>query len=499
MALFDEARVDATPLLVAWNQLAVENERVGNYHAAANFWDTYGKMLTGRRDIYQQHRTDMEANTQWKSPAAQEFYGRVDAGVTSIDSWQPAALPGVATKFRAAADAIGPAFQTVNENRDMLSGNGSVWTRFLQSGGGEIPTFRMEGNTVVVSPAGHEAWARQLIGDAERTANEVAGRFTDVLAEMDRTMRNHQEWKGPIRAQVADPRRGGPRGGPGGPSAPGGPGGGPPPGGPGGPGADKPGETPGGPAGPGSTPDTGAPGGPSPAGDPTAGDPGTPDTPGTTPPPMTSDPELAGTPTATLNPTSNPTSNPALNPLPGSTPSTSIPPSSLPGGNLSTTPVPFTPVSSARPPLPGGLPNRADSTVDGLRGTVPGQSVPAAAEQQVRPRGGTPAGSSSSTGAGFYPPMMPMYPPQGGGSGSGIRPGEAEFAGGPIRHNGGRESWRAGLRPDLLGRADERDDEPQPVQPVANGEVLDEELWQVPGAAPATPPEPQQRRGRSWP
>jgi hypothetical protein len=98
--------------------------------------------------------------------------------------------------------------------------------------------------------------------------------------------------------------------------------------------------------------------------------------------------------------------------------------------------------------------------------------------------------------------MMPMMPPpggMGGGAGGGVKPGEAEFAGGPTRHIRGRDSLRAGLRSQLLGRTGEYDDDPEPQpRPPAGGEVLDEELWRVPDAAPVSPPEPPSRRGRSW-
>lgn len=96
-----------------------------------------------------------------------------------------------------------------------------------------------------------------------------------------------------------------------------------------------------------------------------------------------------------------------------------------------------------------------------------------------------------------------MVPPMGAGgaNGGGIKPGEADFAGGPIRQVGGRESWRAGLRPQLLGRGGDRDDEPAhlpPEEPLPTDDVLDEELWQVPGAAPVAPPESRPSRGRAW-
>lgn len=97
--------------------------------------------------------------------------------------------------------------------------------------------------------------------------------------------------------------------------------------------------------------------------------------------------------------------------------------------------------------------------------------------------------------------MMPPMMPGGGGVGAnGVKPGEAEFAGGPTRRVSGRDSWRAGLRSQLLGRTGEYDDEPPPpaMTAPAGGEVLDDELWQVADAAPVSPPEPQQRRGRSW-
>jgi hypothetical protein len=95
--------------------------------------------------------------------------------------------------------------------------------------------------------------------------------------------------------------------------------------------------------------------------------------------------------------------------------------------------------------------------------------------------------------------MPPMMPPGGGVGANGIKPGEAEFAGGPTRQVGGRDALRAGLRSQLLGRNGEYDDDPpRQLTPPVGGEVLDEELWQVPDVAPVSPPESQPRRGRSW-
>jgi len=207
------------------------------------------------------------------------------------------------------------------------------------------------------------------------------------------------------------------------------------------------------------------------------------------------DPSLAGMPTATL-PTNTPP--PALADF--------TPPSSLGAGPGSSTPTSFTPVST---PFTGGGPqarrdaadphgtNPRGSTVDGTRFATP--SGGGAGPQPV-PRNTVAGGGSSSGGPGFFPPMMPPMMPGGGGMGvGGIKPGEADFAGGPPRQVSGRDSLRAGLRSQLLGRTGDHDDEPSyPAASPAGGEVLDEELWQVPDAAPVSPPDTQPKRGRSW-
>jgi hypothetical protein len=535
MQPFGEARVDATRLIEAWKQLVRENELASSYYEAANFWDQYGELLTQRRDLYRRQRRELESNTQWRTPAASAFYERVDAGLASIDAWLKDGvslgggagtdknLPaGIARRFRTAADAIGPGFQRVNEIMDTVSGKGSVWERFLQSGGGEIPTFRLEGNTVVVNPPGYQTWVEQMIQEAETTALTVADNFRNVASAME--VVPDIKWLGPVRAMTPDATNTGPGpgagpGGPGGGPA-GGPGGGPaggpetPPGGPGaeqpgGPGAETPGgpgaETPGGPGaetpgGPGSTPDTGAeqpgaelPGGELPGSDPTSGT----DIPQLPP----TDPALAGTPSATLSPPV-PSSS-----LPGSTLGNPGSTTGLPGpvGTGPVSSVPFTPVGST-PLSPTGTPRtQPGSTVDGVRtGGVPGGpggsgGSGAPAGPSPLPRGGP---GTSTGGPGFFPPIVPPMFPGGGRGGAGeIRPGEAEFGGGPVRQAGKRESWRAGLRPQLLGRTSDPDDEPrhsEPILPVDTADVLDEELWQVPDAAPASPPEPPSRRGRTW-
>jgi hypothetical protein len=189
--------------------------------------------------------------------------------------------------------------------------------------------------------------------------------------------------------------------------------------------------------------------------------------------------------------------NPNLG-VPLSTPFTPI------GGNRDS-PSSFTPAGSPSGPIPAA---RAAPRA-GVEPLPPGRSAPVAGATgigapegpPVLSRGAMPAEPSTGTGSGFYPPMTPpMYPPSGGG-GSGVRPGEADPAGGPALRAGGRDSWRAGLRPQLQGRAGAGDDDQQrdfpPGYPVSRGEVLDEELWQVPDAAPPAPPEPRSQRGRS--
>lgn len=206
------------------------------------------------------------------------------------------------------------------------------------------------------------------------------------------------------------------------------------------------------------------------------------------------DPSLAGMPTATL-PTNTPP--PALADF--------TPPSSLGSSQGSSTPTTFTPVST---PFTGGPQARRDaagpqgtnprgSTVDGARFAAPsgGGEGP-----QPVPRNMVAGGGSSADGRSFFPPMMPPMMPGGGGMGAGgVKPGEADFAGGPPRQVSGRDSLRAGLRSQLLGRTGDHDDEPSyPAATPAGGEVLDEELWQVPDAAPVSPPDAQPKRGRSW-
>lgn len=529
MVTSDEEAVNATPHLVAWNQLAVENERAAAYGEAADFWRTYGELLAARREIYQTHRDHLLASSQWLTPAANAFYERVDMGLRSIDNWLNANLPDIATKFREAADLIGPKFQLVNENQGVLSGNVPVRNRTptgLRPGVAR-PEFRMEGDFVFARSGSRAEEALDLIRGSELAAKEVAAKFDELKTAMRRLQvanLQDQEWAGPVPATApsANPMSTGP-GGPGGPSGgptspspgPGGPGTAP--GGgpeaptapesmsdtaPGGPGADQPGaDQPGADAPGADVPGADVPG----ADQPGADLPGSPastvgpaavDDVGTSPLPP-SDPALAGMPNATLTAPTSTTTPTSASSLPGSMPSTSTG-----GGPTSTmSSIPFTPTGSptglaprgAQPPLSGPR----GSTVDGARGGLPGApggQVPGPGQSTV-PRGG-PAGTTA--GPGFYPPIMPPMGGGYGGAGSGIRPGEAEFAGGPIRRNSGPDSWRAGLRPQLLGRAGDQDDEPHEAPPPSAGDVLDEELWEVPGAAPATPPQPRRRHGGSW-
>ena len=153
--------------------------------------------------------------------------------------------------------------------------------------------------------------------------------------------------------------------------------------------------------------------------------------------------------------------------------------SPLPAG--SDTGTPFVPGSSVADtpratttPFPSGVPAQSTPRVRGTDASI----VDGPVESPV-PSRGAGQGATNSSGSGFYPPMMPpMYP--GGGMGSGgVRPGEAEFAGGPVRRVTGPATWLAGLRPQLRGRTGEPEEEPDPPEPPP-GDVLDEELWQVP-------------------
>jgi len=90
-----------------------------------------------------------------------------------------------------------------------------------------------------------------------------------------------------------------------------------------------------------------------------------------------------------------------------------------------------------------------------------------------------------------------MMPPMGGGGmgSGGVRAGEAGSRGGAALRPGGRDARRAALRPGLSGRAGDGEEKRAETFPPSDGNLLDEELWQVPGGAPIpAPPEPGRRR-----
>jgi hypothetical protein len=496
--------VDLSRFWPAWNAIDQERELVTYYAAARDFWGAYDTKLTLSRDNVTDLRRDMELYTNWTNlgrpeAASTAFYRRVNDGIGSVQAWLNGGTSTVRDRFNELATRLPEDVRMVDLHRETLLTQDKVVD--MTASRGPIAAFTtvkiVEGDGEVNVPVLRADAIRQAVEDTVRRHDELMVLFRQIVDDLDK-LPDNVTWAGPTTvAPEAAPGGGpgaGPGGGPGGPAAPGGPGAAPgamPGAGPDpaqesmpAPGADVPG------AGAGPADQTGAdvPGGDLPGGpavDPVTGDPNV-----TLP---TSDPALAGTPSATLSPT-------ALSPATPS-PSTLSPLSSnvSSGAGPTTSPFPLTPTGVS--PSPGGPLARRDgvgspgpgaSTVDSQRGaSVTGESP-------VRARGG-PAGSTGSTiGPGFYPPMVP---PMGGMAGrNGIRPGEADFAGGSVRQAGGRDSWRAGLRPQLLGRAGEPDDEPYqlpPVRTVSGDEVLDEELWQVPDAAPATPPEPP-RRGRSW-
>lgn len=550
--------VDLAPFWEAWDQIRQERVRLPAYTAAAEFWNSANTKLTGSADMIPRIRTDLEVNSRWGNPgdpgsASSAFYQLLDAGVRSIQGWLDADTDGLRRDFRLLADRLGTCFEVVQERRLWLLEQEKFARGSLLPRPEPIVPADLRGTVWVASSIAG------AVADAVRTGMELRDDLRTLfdtvrtrLAALPRT----QSWLGPATAAGAgpgdvavtgqpDPVPGGPGGagpagtgpagagpadGPANATAPGGPGAGPdaapppstpdsaarPPGG-GQPGGDQPGgELPGGAVpsgGPGRADsgidDTGI-------DDTGTGDTGTGDT-GMPRPPAT-DPELAGAPSATATPT--PTTPPG-----GSTsvPGAVGPPNIPTGGNLGPGPtgsaLPLTlPGPTATPtatPFPGGLPVRRDgaappppgtprnSTVDGPRfGAFPGGAV---VGETPAPRAG-PAGSDSGSESGgrngFYPPVMPPMLPPGGTAGGGIRPGEAEFPGGLVRQVGGPDTWRAGLRSQLLGRTgDHRDDEPDhlpPARPPAGDEVLDDELWQVPAAAPVAPQDPPPRRGRSW-
>lgn len=514
--------VDLSRFWPAWNAIDQERKLVTYYEAARDFWGTYDTKLTMSRDNVTDLRKDMELYTNWTNlgrpeAASTAFYRRVDDGIGSVQAWLNGGTATVRDRFTELATRLPEDIRMADLNRETLLTQDKVLD--MTTGRSPIAAFTtakiVEGDGEVDVPVLRADAIRQAVEDTVRRHDELMVLFRQIVDDLNK-LPDNVTWAGPTTV-APEAAVGGPGGGPGtGGPAGGGPGGGPGGGGPAAANADVPGgpgAAPG--AGPDSTQDsmmapgadvpgagpadqtgadalggnrTGAdvPGGDLPGGpaiDPMTGDPIV-----TLP---TNDPALAGTPSATLSPT-------ALSPMTPS-PTASLAPlsSNVPSGAGPTiSPFPLTPTGVS--PSPGGplarrdgagSPGPGSSTVDSQRG------VSVSGESPVGARGGT---TGSTIGPGFYPPMVP---PMGGMAGrNGIRPGEADFAGGSVRQAGGRDSWRAGLRPQLLGRAGEPDDEPyqhQPVRPVSGDEVLDEELWQVPDAAPATPPEPP-RRGRSW-
>jgi hypothetical protein len=140
---------------------------------------------------------------------------------------------------------------------------------------------------------------------------------------------------------------------------------------------------------------------------------------------------------------------------------------------------------STGPNSPGG---RESSSASGIGAN---EAAPSLARGPV-PGGTSGAGSSG----GFFPPMMPPMAGGGGGMGSGgVRPGESGSRGGAAMRAGGRDARRAALRPQLAGRSRDGEEKPAETYPPSDGQLLDEELWQVPGGAPLpAPPEPGRRR-----
>jgi hypothetical protein len=503
--------VDLSQFWPAWHAIDSERDLVNYYAAARDFWRDYDLKLTMSRDRVTELRRDMELYTNWTAldrlgrpkpeAASTAFYNRIDAGSRSVQQWLNGGTATVRDRFNDLAARLPTDLQMADMNRETLLAQDKVTDTTTNRG--PIASFTTakitEGDGKVFVPVLRAEAVRTAVEDTVRRRDELMVLFRQITDDLAR-LPDDVTWAGPTTVAPATPPGGNPDTGPGGgPGAA--PGGGGPGGGPAGtaPGGGPTGAAPGGgptaatadmPGDPGATPDTGLPetmsapatesgldtgelpGGP--VIDPATGEPIA-----TLP---TSDPALAGTPSATLSPTAPPT------PLSSNVPSShlGVPgPSPSGGGNpLGPTTFPLTQTggppayrgSGAGQPSPG-------STVDGPR------VAPGAGEA---PRGGP-------TGAGFYPP--PMVPPMGGMAGrGGIKPGEADFAGGAVRRAGGRDSWRAGLRPQLLGRAGEYDDDQYQAPsacPVSGGEVLDEELWQVPDAAPATPPEPP-RHNHPW-
>ena len=513
--LFWSTSVDLAPFWTAYEELVAETEpaSIQGYRDAAAYWQALDAKLAASSASLGKVRTEMATNSGWApdgdpATAGTAFFGRMDEGTKSIAALQ-APVAGARKAFDDLAEILPTYRQSLDRNhqellqleranllgRQKITANDRGAVDFADQQTRDRAQQIVDGTTLL-----RDTVRDQLLNPAQQAV-------TAVPAEAWRGPTTYTgQWPG-VGAPTAN-TPGGPTGpgGPGGP-APGGPGG-PAPGGPGGPAPGGPGgPAPGGPGGtPGSTPESGSPtstsdtgtdqpGADTPSG-PDLGDSPTSDTGLDTslpelPPP---DPSLAGTPTpSTLPPLSTPSlGDPSLGNIPSGL-NSSI------GGPTSSSPLSS---SLSLPPIGSSLPSGRNSTVDSSRPPAAGAS--AAEPGPSLARGPAGAQSGTSTGSGMYPPMMPpMMPPGGGGAGAGgVRPGEAEFSGGMGRKVGRRESWRAGLRSQLLGRTAEHDDEEEPyaapLSPPSGGAVLDEELWQVPGAAPVTPPESPPRRGRSW-
>jgi hypothetical protein len=521
--------VSLTDFWPAWQAINQERPLVAYYEAARDFWRDYDTKLTLSKEKVTDLRRDMELYTNWSTldrlgrpkpeAASTAFYERIDAGTNSMQAWLNAGTATVRDGFNALITRLPEDIRVVDLHRQTLLTQDKVIGDPL--GRGPIAGFNttkiVEGDGEVKVPLLSADPVRQAVEDTVRRHNELMVLFRQLVVDLNR-LPDNVTWAGPTTVTAA----GAPPGtGPGGGPATGGPGGGP---GGGGPAAAN-AETPGGPgAAPGAGPDPAAAqeAMPTSGADPSAAGPGADqtsaaqtgaDAPGGDLPggpavdPVTgepistlpaSDPALAGTPSATLSPTTPLTQTTPLSSNVPNIPAGMPAPTGNSGAGPTISPFPLTPngVSPGGPLARRdgtGQPSAGSSTVDGQRG------MSVTEESPVRSRGGA---AGPTTGGGFYPGVVPpMVPPMGGmGGRNGIKPGEADFASGSVRQAGGRDSWRAGLRPQLLGRSGEPDDEPYqlpPVQPGSGGEVLDEELWQVPDAAPAAPPEPP-RRGRSW-
>lgn len=523
--------VDLAAFWQAYNDIVAEYRRADDYGRAADFWMSFDDRMRTAYGGITRTGANLKMNGEWGEPgnpsaAAAAFHERIDAGVLSIRNWLnggPDLLDGGTNGTEVGTGAVRTQFQELinligGNHHAVLGLRGQLETLL----GPEVVAMSEAGQQIEIPPS-TKRFTDEVTNEARRLSDDLRTRFGMVQSLLE-SLPDTTRWDGPTMLAGDTPAGtrglgGGPAGmPPGGPAGapPGGPGGAPPggpagappggsagappdgpagapPGGPGGAPPGGPGAEP--PGGPGSTPDLGTPGSDVPGADvPGAELPGGPELPELPP----TDPSLAGVPTATVPPA---TTTPPPR-LPDFTP-----PSSLGAGPASSPPTSFAPVStpftSSPPPRSTGAEppgaNPRSSTVEGVRGVAPGGGG-AGGEPQPVPRNTVAGGGSGSSGPGFFPPMMPPMMPPGGGMGpGGIKPGEADFAGGPPRQVSGRDSWRAGLRSQLLGRTGASDDEPShPVRPPAGEEVLDEELWRVPDAAPVSPPEPQPRRGRSW-